>query len=266
MSGSLDVSREVATGNRVRRRYGLALLLLAGFATATAQAQDSGQVGDARPDFSGIYFPTGFARQTPREAPFTEAAARMAEQYGAEFRTEDDPGRFCIWPGMPRAPFGAPFPLEVFHRDHDLTIYWEGYGMFRKIYMADHNPPEPILHTAMGHSVAHWEGDTLVIETSHLKVYPYLDDLPNTSDARVVERLRQERRMVDGEEKVFLIDDITLTDPKLYTQPIERHAEAELRPDLYLLEYTCTNTIWEEYLEERGLTLPDIDSLTVESP
>jgi hypothetical protein len=238
----------------------LSLALGVGLAADGARAQDGGE----HPDFSGIYFPAGFARRAQRELPFNETAAALAEEYKSEFRTEDDPGRFCIWPGMPRAPWGAPFPLEVFHRDKDLTIYWEGYGMFRKIYMADHNPPDPILHTAMGHSIAHWEGDTLVIETSYLKVYPYLDDLPNTSDALVTERLRQERRTVNGQEKVFLIDDITLTDPKLYTQPIELHAEAELRPDLYLLEYTCTNTIWEEYLEGRGLTLPDIDALPAE--
>jgi hypothetical protein len=28
-----------------------------------------------------------------------------------------------------------------------------------------------------------------------------------------------------------------------------------------LLEYTCTDTLWESYLLERGLTLPDVDAL-----
>jgi len=37
--------------------------------------------------------------------------------------------------------------------------------MYRKIYMADHNPPKPVLPSAMGLSVAHWEDDTLVVET-----------------------------------------------------------------------------------------------------
>ncbi|MDX1563374.1 MAG: hypothetical protein R3305_10625, partial [Gammaproteobacteria bacterium] len=173
-------------------------------------------------------------------------------------------GRFCIWPGMPRAPWGAPFPIEVFHRDHDITIYWEGYGMFRKIYMADQNPPPPVLPTSMGYSLAHWEDDTLVVETTLLKAYPYFSRLATSSDAHVVERIRHEHREVNGETKTFLVNDITLTDPKIYTEPVLFHAEAELRPDLFMLEYTCTNTIWEEYLEERGLTLPDVDSFPVD--
>jgi hypothetical protein len=231
--------------------------LLAGFASDSTLAQPGGE----HSDLNGIYFPSGRARRTPSELPFTPGAREMLEYWEANYRIEDEPGRFCIWPGMPRAPWGAPFPIEVFHRDYDLTIYWEGYGMFRKIYMADHNPPPAVLPTAMGHSVGHWEGDTLVVETTMLKPYPYFHSLPTSSEAHVMERIRVEEREVEGRQSRFLINDITLTDPKLYTEPVLLHAEAEFRPDLFMLEYTCTNTIWEEYLVERGLTLPDVDSL-----
>jgi hypothetical protein len=30
---------------------------------------------------------------------------------------------------------------------------------------------------------------------------------------------------------------------------------------MQLLEYTCTDALWDEYLTERGLTLPDLDAL-----
>jgi hypothetical protein len=163
--------------------------LMSGAATTLASSDADAQTIDGHPDLNGIYFPAGFARRTPQELPFTPGAAEMAEYWEANFRVEDEPGRFCIWPGMPRAPWGAPFPVEIFHRDYDVTIYWEGYGMFRKIYMADHDPPEPILHTAMGYSVAHWEGDELVVETTHLKAYPYFSGLATSSDAEVSEAL-----------------------------------------------------------------------------
>ena len=231
-------------------------------AVTAAVAQSSvGRPSGDHPDLNGIYFPAGFARRTPQQLPFTPGAAEMAAYWEENFRTEDEPGRFCIWPGMPRAPWGAPFPLEIFHRDYDVSIYWEGYGMFRKIYMAEHNPPEPILATAMGHSVARWEGDTLVVETTHLKPYPYFHGLATSSEAHVMERIRLEEREVNGQTVEFLVNDITLTDPKVYTQPILLHAEARRDPELFMLEYTCTNTIWEEYLEDRGLVVPDIDSL-----
>lgn len=235
----------------------LGILLVAGPISERVQAQPGGD----NPDLNGIYFPAGFARTNPRELPFTPEAREMWEYWEANFRIEDEPGRFCIWPGMPRAPWGAPFPIEIFHRDYDVTIYWEGYGMFRKIYMADEDPPPPVLPTAMGYSVAEWEGDTLIVETTHLKPYPYFHTLPTSSDAHVLERIRFEDRTVDGRETRYLVNDITLTDPKLYTDPVLLHAEAEFRPDLFMLEYTCTNTIWENYLADQGLTLPDVDSL-----
>ena len=100
-----------------------------------------------------------------------------------------------------------------------------------------------------------------VVETTHLKAYPYFHGLATSSEAEVSERLRLETRTVNDREVTYLVNDITLVDPKVYTEPILLHAEAELRPDLFMLEYTCTNTIWEEYLGERGLELPDVDAL-----
>ena len=212
-------------------------------------------------DFTGIYFPAGFGERRPNPPPFTPAAQALADAYAQEFELDDDPGLYCIWPGIPRAPWGAPFAIEIFHRPQDLTIYWEGYGMYRKVYMADADPPESILPTAMGHSIARWEGDVLVIETTNLRAYPYMNRVPTTSEAHVVERMRLEEREVEGETRKYLVDEIVVTDPKLYTEPVRWSAEAVHRPDLNILEYTCSVSLWEAYLEERGLTLPDVDAL-----
>jgi hypothetical protein len=127
--------------------------------------------------------------------------------------------------------------------------------------MADHNPPEPILPSAMGHSIGRWEGNTLVVETTNLKPYPYMTRLATSSDAHVVERMRLEEREVNGQRNKFLVNELVLTDPKVYTEPIRVTASLQFRPDTQLLEYTCTDTLWEQYLGERGLTLPDMDDL-----
>jgi hypothetical protein len=236
----------------------LALLMLGTSSAALVEAQ----APSAR-DFSGVYFPApGTGRQRlPNPLPYTPAAKELADAYVEQFRIEDDPGLYCIWPGMPRAPWGAPFAIEVFHRPQDLTIFWEGYGMYRKVYMADQNPPEAILPTAMGHSIAHWEDDVLVIETTHLKPYPYMNRFATTSDARIVERMWLETRVEEGQERKYLVDELVVTDPKIYTEPIRTRAEAVHRPDLTILEYTCSVSLWEQYLEEHELVLPDIDAL-----
>jgi len=249
------------TKSRRLRLASIFTLAALGTALLAGCSQEAAPPAPEHPDLNGIYFPAGFARRTPQQLPYTPGAAEMAAYWEENFQTEDEPGRFCIWPGMPRAPWGAPFPVEIFQRDYDVTIYWEGYGMFRKIYMADHNPPEPILPTAMGYSLAHWEDDTLVVETSLLKPYPYFSGLATSSEATVTERIRLEDRDVNGETVTFLVNDLVLTDPKVYTEPVMLHAEARKDPELFMLEYTCTNTIWEEYLEGRGLVLPDIDAL-----
>jgi hypothetical protein len=215
----------------------------------------------AHPDFSGLYFPFRERSQTPRELPYTPAARKLIEEYQAKFTLDDDPGRYCIWPGMPRAIWGAPFTVEINQRAQDISIYWEGYGMYRKIYMADHNPPKQLIPSAMGHSVAHWEGQTLVIETDQLKPYPYMTRMATSSAARVVERIRMEERDLPTGKAKVLVNEVTLTDPKVYTEPVKIMATLQLRPDLSLIEYTCTDTLWDEYLAGRGLELPDIDAL-----
>ncbi|WP_428096328.1 hypothetical protein [Candidatus Rariloculus sp.] len=238
----------------------ITVAIFGSMAASPALAQQSARA--ATPDLSGIWFPSFRRRsRTPDPLPFTDAARGLVDDYAQRFELEDDPGYYCVWPGMPRAVWGAPFAIEIMHRPDELTIIWEGYGMWRKIYMADRDPPEAILPTAMGHSIAHWEGDTLVIETTDLKPYPYMNRFPTTANAHIVERMRVEEREEDGELNRYIIDEIVLTDPQMYTEPVRIAAEAQFRADLDLLEYNCSITLWEEHLTERALTLPDVDAL-----
>ena len=119
--------------------------------------------------------------------------------------------------------------------------------------------PEPILPTRMGYSVGHWEDDTLVVETSFLRDYPYMRRLPNTEDARIVERIWIENRSDEnGEEQRYLINELTLTDENLYTEPVMVRGILAWSPDTPIMEYSCSETLFEQYLEERGLTPPDL--------
>ena len=212
------------------------------------------------PDFSGIWFPAG-RQQDPQRPEFTPGAAAFAAEYEKAFTLDDDPGRYCQWPGMPRAIWGAPFTVEIQQRPQDLTIYWEGYGMYRKIFMADSAPPVPVLPSAMGYSVAHWEGDTLVVDTTNLKQYPYMTRQATSDAAHVVERIRLEEHDVNGQKTKFIVNELVLTDPKVYMTAIKITGTLRHRPDLQPLEYTCTDALWDDYLSGRGLSLPDLDAL-----
>ena len=243
-----------------RAAAGISVFLALGLlATGDAFAADM----SSKPDFSGVYMPYGRTMRTPQELPFTPEAAKMREQYLKDFTHEDDdPGLFCVPSGMPGAIWGAPFAIEIFHRPQDLTMYFEAYSQYRKIWMADHEHPEPVTRTRMGYSVAHWDGDALVVETDHLSPYPYFNRIPISSDAKIEERFTQEERKDrDGSTFKVLVDNMVLTDPKVYSEPIHIHAEARLDPKVFVIEYTCGDTLWEDHMAERGIEAPDIDSL-----
>lgn len=213
------------------------------------------------PDFSGLWFPRGFGKVTPSPLPYNDKARKLYDDYVTTFTPDDDPGKFCIQPGLPRAIWGAPFPIEIHQTEREVTIFYEGYFMYRKIYFEGHDRPEPVLPTRMGFSVGHWEGDTLVVNTTNLREYPYMIRTPNSSQATVVERLRLESRATAGKTEKILVDELTLTDPALYTQPVTVRGEIAASPDTPILEYSCSETIWDDYLIEKGLKSPDFEEL-----
>jgi hypothetical protein len=214
------------------------------------------------PDFSGLWFPrAGFGRTTPNPLPYTEQAQKLHDRYLQEFTPDDDPGKFCIMPGLPRAIWGAPFAIEILQTEREVTIFYEGYFMYRKIYIEGYPRPEPILPTRMGYSVGRWDGDVLTIETTHLREYPYMIRIPNTAAAKVTERMYIEMRDNGGVEEKWLVDELTLVDPALYTEPVVTKGAIKWSPETPIMEYSCSETIWDEYLLEHELQVPDFEQL-----
>lgn len=212
----------------------------------------------AQVDLSGLWFPAGGPGQEPRQTPFNDFAQKAFDDYVAAFNVDDDPGGFCVVPGLPRSIWGAPFPVEIQQNERFITMFWEGYYQYRKIYLEGQPRPDPVLHTGMGYSVGHWEGDTLVVETSYLREYPYMRRLPNTDTATVTERIRiAEVADRQGNPVKTLINEMTLTDPRLYTQPVKVTGHLRWSPDTPILEYSCSESIYDMYLQDRGLTVPD---------
>jgi hypothetical protein len=86
----------------------------------------------------------------------------------------------------------------------------------------------------MGYSVGHWDGDTLVVETTGFNDHGWLDNggRPSTDALRVTERFR---RKDFGHMDI----QITVDDPKAYTKPWTVTSALTLQPDDELLEYVC---------------------------
>lgn len=202
-------------------------------------------------DFSGTWMPVqgdggivGFPRD---EWSFTEQGRELREDFTAQYNPDkDDPAFFCVPPGMPMsmAP-AAPFPLEIIHREQDVTLFFEAWSQYRKIWMADHDHPEAFLNSRMGHSVARWEGDTLVVETNNFSARTRGRSLMS-EQARLVERISVETRE-DGTR--MLVDEMIFSDPEIYTEDIYVRGVWEESVNTPILEYVCTEELYEQHLE-----------------
>lgn len=131
-----------------------------------------------------------------------------------------DPLSLGMSPGFPRfvsLPRQYQFILRpeavwMTHERPDLrTIYTDGRG---------HPPDEVLFNSWMGHSIAHWEADTLVIDTVAMKGGVPLDrtGLVLSGQHRVTERMRKDAFGV-------LVNQVTIDDPVAFTRPwvVMRH-------------------------------------------
>jgi hypothetical protein len=94
--------------------------------------------------------------------------------------------------------------------------------------------PEDMVPTWNGYSVAHWEGDTLVVESAGYRDDSWLDTAGNffSSEARVIERIR---RPNFGNLDI----DVTVDDPKVFIKPWT--VSLHMRPlvDTEMIDFFC---------------------------
>src|SRR5215475_11687981 len=88
----------------------------------------------------------------------------------------------------------------------------------------------------MGYSVGHWDGDTLVVESSGFNDRTWLDHdgHPHTEALRMTERYR--RRNLGA-----LDIEVTLSDPAVYARPWTVDVRAELAADTEIIEWVCND-------------------------
>jgi hypothetical protein len=88
----------------------------------------------------------------------------------------------------------------------------------------------------MGHSIGHWEGDTLVIDTIGYNGEKWLDYLgtPSSTQLHVIERIKKV-----NVGKVVLENTLTIIDPVMYTRPWDIRRVFMWRPAEQIGEEIC---------------------------
>ena len=210
--------------------------LLLGLALEAASLAQAGAEG-RHPDLSGVWIISkrsspGYLDVTGRAldaAPYTA----WARDRRAKAEPSADPAARCLTM-FPRI-MGWPYPIQILQAAKTTVILFEADTTFRQVY-TDGRKLDPGDDPAwMGHSVGRWDGDVLIVDTEGVKEDAWLDaDGAPISDAQhITERFR----LMDGGRS--LEDVMTITDPKVFTQPVVKRFVFNLKPDWALKEYVC---------------------------
>jgi hypothetical protein len=164
--------------------------------------------------------------------PFTPWAAQLRAKRKAD-DNKDNPDALCLPLGLMQL-HTHPQPRKVVQTPREMVVLYEANGNVRNILTDGRQLPNDATPWWYGYSVGHWEGDTLVIETSGFRDDVWLDveGSPLTSSGKMTERWR---RLKFGLMQI----DITVEDPKAYTKRFTVRVNHQLMADTSLMEFVC---------------------------
>lgn len=186
------------------------------------------RMADGKIDFSGVWLPS-FPTDGGKPEPLPWAAALIKER--GENHGIDIPSSHCLPLGVVMSTFL--FPYEFVQTPKYLIMMYEG-EFPRQIFLDGRAQPKDLNPSWLGHSVGHWEQDTLVIDTVGFngKAWLGFNGLPASEQLHVVERYRRP-------DLGHLEYEITIDDPGAYAKPWTIKKKSDLSRDDALMEYMC---------------------------
>lgn len=188
----------------------------------------------------------------PGRVPYTEAARAKSDDI-IENRMFLEPELHCFPSGVPHVMW-TQFGMQILQPPGYVVMMWE-FQHNRRIIPTDGRPhvlPDTV-RQFMGESVGHWEGDTLVVETTNQTNKTWLDTSGHYApeDLHVVERFT----MVNQDQ----IDYEALVDsPSEFTEPMRLRGTISRsqinNPEYEQMEFACIegNRDLQHYTEDKG--------------
>ena len=207
---------------------------------AAPQPMPIPRLANGKPDLSGVYSADRNVRLVA--APKIKAGAESFRVVEAESR-ETGTGNDCLPPGVPAATM-LPFPLQIVHTPDTLAVMYEAYHQFR-IAPIDRDQPEYLDPAWMGHSVARWDGDTLVVDVRGFNDRTIVAGYRHTEDLRVSERYTRTSHDT-------IAYDAYVADPNVFAEDVHYSGTLTLHPEWEIGEYVCAenNQNYDELFEE----------------
>ena len=185
--------------------------------------------------------PAGLGIVEGGRIPYNEQSRRVRDANKAN-ALENDPLTKCYMPGVPRANY-MPFPFQIVQSEGVILIAYEVAESNRIVYV-DQPELESQVDAWMGHSNAHWEGDTLVVRVSGQMPDTWFD---RSGNHHSYEMVVEERWNLIGADHVQY--EATITDPNTFTAPwtISFPLYRHVADNMQLLEFKCAE-FSEEFL------------------
>jgi len=196
---------------------------------------------------SGVYLFAAFSKDEPPMTPWGKAqfdAARPSQgPNGVKLYETNDKVYKCTPPGMPYI-YIQLFPMQIIQTPKEVIELFEYDHIVRRIYMDGRKHPAGVKPSYNGHSIGHWEGDTLVVDTIGLNGKNWLDRVghPESAQMHILERIHR----VD--DKTLQVD-MEFDDAKIYTKPWTAQIRFLLHPDWNILEHVCEDNLAFESFE-----------------
>ena len=210
-------------------------------AWAATQSDSPGQTWASLaslPDWRGIWEldwkhnPGLLGGGTP--GPLTQSAQAALNQFtalqqrGENLQTSD---ANCLPTGMPGI-MTEPYPIEFLFNPGMVVMIIETFSQVRHVYTDGETHPADPDPAFNGHSIGHWEGDTLVVDTVGIDTTTRISPgVPHSDKLHIVERIRK----VDPDHLQITR---TITDPSVLVKPwtvVLPYARAKG----HLREYVC---------------------------
>jgi len=190
------------------------------------------RLSDGKPDLTGVWNGFGGGAGRGAEGPnILPWAAKVIADRRASDGAEDFEAR-CLPGGPPRA---APYHTSFFATPKLVLMLFEGNThMYRQFFVDGSSHPKDLKPTFYGDSRAHWDGDTLVVDTISFFEKSWYDfaGTPHTKDMHLTETFH---RIDFGNMEM----QVTITDPGVFTKPWVMNRTTTLETDFDMTEYVC---------------------------
>ena len=155
----------------------------------------------------------------------------------AAARAAYDPGdqilRGCTMWTMPRL-MANPLPMEFLISGENILQRFEEDDAVRTIYMNGDVSESSTELSALGYSMGHWAGETLIVETSRLAPERFDDHgTPFSAELQLTERFSLSQ---NGHRLDYVL---TVSDPGTFPAPFEMDRHWDWRPEIVVGSYNC---------------------------